>query len=956
MLSTIINLIVGIINTVLGICSSLLSMAIGIISSIIEAVIPIFRKHKRILLTAVAGLLVIGLLVTGVVVLIDKLGGNEVGGLLGPGKNDDDSYMDRDASHIDIPYGVTEIKEGQFEGFSNLVSVSIPETVTSIGENAFAGSSLESITILDSVESIGDRAFIGCHNLTSVSIENVEIIGRGAFEGCYNLESITIPFIGLTAYDSDHAYFGYIFGADSYYSNSSYVPSSLKTVVVTNALSIESDAFYGCYNIESITLNDGVERIGSAAFSGCTSIKSLTIPHISENLSYIFDKSIPTSLKSLTLTNASYVAANAFSNCSYIEEIHLNDGITSIGESAFEDCSSLKTVNIPTTVGIIGAKAFYGCESLEEITVPYGVSEIGDSTFYRCTSLEVVNIPDSVNSIGYGVLSYCTSLESISLPFVGSEKYSPDYANFGYIFGAGSYSVHSSYIPSSLKEVVILNADSIGDYAFYNCAYIETINLNSGIDSIGHHAFHNCTALESVNIPDSVSEIGQDAFYNCISIQSVNIPSGVNIINDYTFYGCEMLSEVTIPDSVITIGNYAFSGCSDIDEISIPSGVEYIGSGAFQNCSSIVSLTVPDSVTAIGSSAFSGCISLEEITIPFVGNSYGSSYDTHFGCIFGASSYSYNSSYVPSSLSKVTVTGAQNIGSYAFYNCYGLSEIAINNDASSIGEGAFYGCSSLTTLTIPFVGSERENASYTHFGYIFGAGSYSNNSSYVPTSLQNVVITNATSIADNAFYYCRYITSITLNEEITSIGSGAFSNCESLTDIILPNISANGSSLPSYNVSGSWTLQGDGSIKSNAIGDGSSTTYTITFTESCTFTFSYKVSSESNYDKFYVYKNDNSTSISGISGVQTSFTQVSFDVVSGDVLTFTYSKDGSASNGDDAVYLMFDGAAGSTSAFTGCSSLANVYFFGTESEWNDSIFAEDTNLTGTEKVYFEDMV
>jgi len=229
-----------------------------------------------------------------------------------------------------------------------------------------------------------------------------------------------------------------------------------------------------------------------------------------------------------------------------------------------------------------------------------------------------------------------------------------------------------------------------------------------------------------------------------------------------------------------------------LGEIVIPAvynglPVTAIAANGFSNCPNMTSIIIPTSVTDIGANALSGCTGLTSITIPFTGASLNGTANTHFGYLFGAASYTNQNSSIPSSLKTVIVTGGKSIGSDAFRGCSGLTSITIPNSVTSVGRDAFYDCSSLTSITIPFIGASLNGTADTHFGYIFGAASYTNNNSRIPSSLKTVIVTGVTSIGDYAFRGCGKLTSITIPNGVTSIGSGAFYDCVGLTNITIPN-------------------------------------------------------------------------------------------------------------------------------------------------------------------------
>ena len=226
--------------------------------------------------------------------------------------------------------GTKVIASRAFYGCTKLTSVTIPNSVTNIGESTFEGcSSLTSVTIPNSVTNIGESTFEGCSSLTSVTIPNsVTNIGKSTFKGCSSLTSVTIP-------------------------NS-----------VTN---IGESIFEGCSSLTSVTISDGITSIGKYAFYGCKSLTSITIPD-----------------------GVTSIGKHAFYGCKSLTSITIPDGVTSIGEDTFNGCSSLTSVTIPDGATSIGEYAFCRCESLTSITIPDGVTSIGKDAFYNCWNLKDV--------------------------------------------------------------------------------------------------------------------------------------------------------------------------------------------------------------------------------------------------------------------------------------------------------------------------------------------------------------------------------------------------------------------------------------------------------------------------------------------------------------------------------------------------------------------------------------
>ena len=777
---------------------------------------------------------------------------------------------------VTIPSGVTSIGEYAFSGCSGLTSITIPNSVTSIGSSAFYncngleniyitdiaawckiseignlirnGSSnkklylnnelITDLVIPDSVTSIGDYAFFDCSKLTNITIPNgVTSIGYAAFSGCSGLESITLPFIGARLNGDEKAHFGYIFGASYFSDNSECVPSSLKTVIISNGSGVTSigyAAFKGCSGLTNITIPDGITSIGGGAFSGCSSLTSVTIPDSVTSIgSWAFENC--SKLENIYITDIaawcnisgigtlmSYGSSNKklYLNNELITDLVIPDSVISIGDYAFSGCSGLTNVTISDSVTSIGEYAFYNCNGFENIYITdiaawckiSGLSNLmsyGSSSKKLYLNNELMTnpvIPDSITSIGYAAFRCCGGFESITLPFIGAQLDGTEDTHFGYIFGASYSSDNSSYVPSSLKTVIISNGSgvtSIDESAFRGCSGLTSVTISDSITSIGEDAFSGCSGLTSVTIPNSVTSIGSSAFYNCNGLENIYITdiaawckiSGLSNLMSYgssskkLYLNNELITDLVIPDSITSICDFTFRGCSGLTRITIPNSVTFIGNSAFQGCSGLTSIVIPDSVTSIGDAAFYSCSGLESMTLPFIGAQLNGTENTHFGYIFGAGSYGYNSKCVPSSLKTVIISngsGVTFIGYQAFDGCSGLTSIVIPDSVTSIGDAAFYSCSGLESMTLPFIGAQLNGTENTHFGYIFGASYSSNNSSYVPSSLKTVIISNSsgiTSIGNHTFHGCSGLTSIIIPNSVASIGNSAFDGCSGLENI-----------------------------------------------------------------------------------------------------------------------------------------------------------------------------
>lgn len=408
--------------------------------------------------------------------------------------------------HLEIPqkicgkpvYCVSDID------YNNFSSVTLPNTVTVIGENAFNKcSQLKNVNIPRSVKIIQANAFSECTALEEIVIpSSVTKIQESAFSGCALLKEIFIP----------------------------------QSVTI-----IEKHAFNDCQNLTIYC--QAKEKPSNWAFSWNTDSRptfwDVTKYGVTENgLSWYkhYDNTIiirkyigtqenvviPSLIDDCQVVR---IDDNAFFKNNKVTYIEIPDTVLTIGAQAFYECKSLKTIKLPHNLKYIETNLFYYCSALETVEIPWGVVEIKRDAFSGCTSLSTVNIPNTVTSIGNSAFEYCYALSSIEVP----------------------------------DSVTIID-----DGAFASCISLSYFKIPSNLEIIGHSAFANCTSLKSIEIPNGVTTIRESAFYSCSSLTSITIPSSVKSIGGGAFKSCIRLTSIVIPISITFIGGYAFEYCSEL--------------------------------------------------------------------------------------------------------------------------------------------------------------------------------------------------------------------------------------------------------------------------------------------------------------------------------------------------------------------------------------------------------
>ena len=346
---------------------------------------------------------------------------------------------------------------------------------------------------------------------------------------------------------------------------------------------------------------------------------------------------------------------------------------------------------------------------------------------------------------------------------------------------------------------------------------IETVVISDGAESIGEYAFFECTGLKNVTIPSTVKTINEGAFYKCSGltspqpeksddeiVDSITIPYGVTSIGDEVFAHCTGLKKVTIPGSVKSIGERAFSDCHisteesedgterGLEKVVIENGTETIGKEAFNGCKKLNDIILPDSVTSIGETAFQYTGLYNDW---FDGNEDVLYINNHLISVYQGTANECN-----------IKSGTKTIADSAFFACGSLPGITIPDSVTSIGNRAFKDCNSLKSITIPKRVTTIGNCAFYTCYDLQSIEVDSDNPEYCSengvlynkekteiirfpkekTEVSFAIPKSVTKIADGAFEYCKNLTNVTIPNDMTSIGNNAFESCSGLTNITIP--------------------------------------------------------------------------------------------------------------------------------------------------------------------------
>lgn len=465
-------------------------------------------------------------------------------------------YKCTSLTSFNIPSSVTHIYDYAFNQSGLTSTLTLPYSLTVIGNYVFCYTDITSVYIPGSVYYIGNNPFADCPSITLIEVDSESRY----FDSRNNCNAI-IGNNPISGYQPTDNLFGDIDESADWIEGYSSFPDVLVS---------------GCKNT---VIPNTVETIGYNAFEGCTGLTG-TI-------------SIPSSVV--------YICGYAFAYCTGLTSITIPDTMSSIGNSAFKDCTGITTVNFNatncSTMGSSDYPCFEGCTALATLNIGSEVTKIPDYAFKSCTRLTSLTLPGALTYIGNGAFSSCTGITTVNYNATNCTTMKATCFEGCSALATVNIGEQVAYMPAS---------------SFANCTGLTTVNFNAtncstmGSSSSDDRCFKGCSAFTTLNIGSNVTKIPSYGFWGT-ALTSLTIPSSVTTIGNSAFAQCGGLTDIKIPNSVTSIGAGAFSGCSGCTNLRIGNSVTSIGESAFANCSNIEEIhSLATFVPTLGADAFNG--------------------------------------------------------------------------------------------------------------------------------------------------------------------------------------------------------------------------------------------------------------------------------------------------------------------------------------------------------------
>ena len=457
--------------------------------------------------------------------------------------------------HVIMGANIQNIGQEAFSSCDNLVSITFPTEVSmKIGDRAFENTALTSIQISNQIE-LGNEVYKNCQNVTSIQ-SNATVYGEDVFVGCQAVTDLTINFIGA---DSENPKtLDYLFGT---------IPTTLKTITVTNAATFAENTFANLSSVTSIELptNRYAKTLPEGLFAESNQLTKITIPFVGQQT---YDETNPLADYNYSLAYLFDVADNSLLPISLKEVVlHPTTTIENVkyGQSVirpinFSNSATLTTLTLNSGVETIEANAFDGCSALENITLSSSLTRIGKDAFK-----ETKYYTDAAQTKDTLIV-----LDSWAIGFEASgENHDVQINNSVVSAVSDELFKDNPYITS----VRLSNVKTLGNEVFKGATNLKSVDMNLLTD-VPASTFEDCTSLTEVNLP-RITNVGARAFANNTSLTSMNL-SRVTSIAESAFEGCTQLETITISRNLNEVGANAFLNtalssveCTNINQAAI---------------------------------------------------------------------------------------------------------------------------------------------------------------------------------------------------------------------------------------------------------------------------------------------------------------------------------------------------------------------------------------------------